>query len=160
MAETSIVDNRRLSQTRRPAILAAGSVGAMSRYIIIRNVHGLAMTTLLALMLFHAALAPVMFQELSGQLVWYVATDLAVLYLVFLNVTVIRMSTPNRLPWTLCHAANALGVALGVFNLISVDDPINIVVLAAYAALAVGAWGRDGGSDNMLATWVRGGRGH
>jgi hypothetical protein len=113
------------------------------------------MCILFVLDLFHAAIAPIMFKALSGQLVWYVATDLGNVYFLFLNIAVTSMSITDRIPWRLCHAANGLGVGLGVFNLIAVDDPINIVVLIAYCLIAVGAHGRDRGSSNVLARWVQ-----
>ncbi|MBL8645296.1 MAG: hypothetical protein JNK21_15295 [Rhodospirillaceae bacterium] len=106
-------------------------------------VHISGMIVLGCLTLFHAAIAPVMFDELSGRLVWYIATDLSVIFLVFLNAAVTYVPFTTRRPWTLCHIANVLGVALGALNLAAVPEPINILVLAGYIALTVGAACRD-----------------
>ncbi|MDX2144897.1 MAG: hypothetical protein SFV19_16190 [Rhodospirillaceae bacterium] len=114
------------------------------------------MCILFALMLFHAALAPVMFKELSGRLVWYVSTDLSVVFLIFLNLAVAYGAAESRTPWRLCHTANGLGVALGILNLAAVPEPINIPVLIGFLALAIGTFGRDRGTGNASLLWVRG----
>ena len=101
------------------------------------------MVTLVGLMVFHLAIAPVMFDELSGRLIWYLSTDLSVVFLIFLNSSAISVPVSHRKPWVLAHAANALGVALGVLNFVAVPEPINVVVVMAYAALFMGAILRD-----------------
>jgi hypothetical protein len=139
-------------------ILCRGRGGVeaiMSRAAIARHTHEFGMCLLLILVVFHASLTPIMFKSLSGQLVWYVATDLGNLYFLFLNFAVTRMSAPDRIAWRLCHTANALGVGLGVFNLIAVDDPINIVVLVAFLAISLGGLGRDGAPTNPISRWVQ-----
>jgi hypothetical protein len=112
----------------------------MTRSHVARYVHITAMFTLGALAVFHLMIAPAMFDELSGRLIWYIATDFGVMCLIFLNFVVRYVPPSESLPWLLCHTANGSGVALGVINLIAVPEPINIAVLAAYAALAVGAY--------------------
>jgi hypothetical protein len=115
----------------------------MNRPNAARFSHLSGMVLLASLGLFHISITPFMFNELSGRLVWYLATDFAVLLLLFLNVAVLYMTTPARVPWRLCHIANILGVALGVFNLVAVPVSVNIVVLMAYVLTAVGAYLRD-----------------
>lgn len=117
---------------------------AVSGLISASNVHVAGMVMLGCLMAFHLAIAPVMFTELSGRLVWYLSTDLSVLFLIFLNAGASVTPFATRKPWVLCHIANALGLAVGgVLNIIAVSDPINIVVLAAYIMLLVGGLSRD-----------------
>lgn len=108
------------------------------------HIHGAGLVTLGSLMLFHLAIAPVMFTELSGRAIWYLSTDLCVVFLIFLNVVATATPVASRKPWVLCHIANALALGVGgVLNLIAVRDPINILVLAAYIAVLAGALGRD-----------------
>ena len=110
---------------------------------VARVVHLSGMVLLASLALLHISITPFMFKELSGRLVWYVATDFSVLLLLFLNVTVLYIEGPTRVPWRICHIANILGVALGILQMMSVSDPVNVIVLIAYVLVAVGAYVRD-----------------
>ncbi|MSO98425.1 MAG: hypothetical protein EXR11_09450 [Rhodospirillaceae bacterium] len=108
-----------------------------------RMVHLSGLVLLASLALFHISITPFMFNELSGRLVWYLSTDFSVLLLLFLNVAVLYIEGPTRVPWRFCHIANAIGVALGILQMVSVNDPINVIVLIAYILVAVGAYLRD-----------------
>jgi hypothetical protein len=116
---------------------------SVTRYFSPANIHIVGMVTLAGLMMFHLAIAPVMFDELSGRLIWYLSTDLSVIFLLFLNSSAVSVPVSHRKPWVLAHIANGFGVGIGVLNLIAVPEPINIVVVTAYIALFTGAVLRD-----------------
>jgi len=118
-------------------------MNAFRHLLSAQYIHIGGMIVLASLALFHAGIAPVMFKELSGRFIWYIATDLGVMTLIFLNVAATYVPTEVRTPWTLCHVANGFGVALGILNFMAVPEPINILVMVGYGLLAGGGQALD-----------------
>jgi hypothetical protein len=115
----------------------------MDRLLVAKYAHITALMVLGCLGLFHLMIAPVMFDELSGRLIWYLSTDLGSLSLIVLNLVITHVPAGQRLPWRLCHVVNALSAGLGVVNLLAVPEPINIVVLLTYVTIAAALAVRD-----------------
>lgn len=123
--------------------MSVADVSVLQRIFNGRVIHLGGLIVIGSLALFHFSIAPVMFKELSGPLVWYVGIDLCRAFQIFLNAAALSVDPVNRMPWRLAHIANVLCVALDTLNLASVADPINVVVLIATGMIAVGLALRD-----------------
>ncbi|MCB2107770.1 MAG: hypothetical protein KDE14_08730 [Rhodobacteraceae bacterium] len=110
---------------------------------MITSAHTLALLAYSFLILFHVSLAPIVFNEISHRLVWYIGTDFGAVGFVAVNVAARRAVPSDRVVWWMCHAFNAGFVVFDSLNLYAVPQAVNIVVLAIAVTVAVTAWAVD-----------------
>jgi hypothetical protein len=102
-------------------------------------VHFSALIALACLSLFHAILAPVIFDELAPRVVWYLGVDFGVAGVLAVNVIVARLPpSGDVVPWRICHALNMINLAYALFYVAVVPDPGTAIAAIVDVAVLVG----------------------
>lgn len=99
------------------------------------RLHCTATYLLVALGLVHAGLAPVFYDELTPNTVWFVGAGLALVFLGLLNASA-DLADVGRV-WVMCRVANVVALAFGALAVVAVPEPqafVGLVLLAALAA--------------------------
>ena len=99
------------------------------------RLHRTATYLLVALGLVHAGLAPVFYDELTPNTVWFVGAGLALVFLGLLNAAA-TLADVGRV-WAMCRVANVVALAFGALAVVAVQESqayLGLVLLAALAA--------------------------
>lgn len=116
---------------------------SLQRALSWRVIHTGGLIIIGSLMVFHIALTPVIFKQLSGTLIWYIGIDLCRAFQIMLNLAAVSVAPEHRTPWRLAHVANALCIGLDVLNFAAVPEPINVLVILGTLMIAAGLARRD-----------------
>ena len=85
------------------------------------RLHRTATYLLVVLGLVHAGLAPVFYDDLTPNTVWFVGAGLALVFLGLLNASA-ALAGVTRV-WAMCRVANVAAIAFGALAVVAVPEP-------------------------------------
>lgn len=90
---------------------------------------------LMLLGVIHTALTPMFYKSFSLRAVWFAGAGLALIYLGLLNIATEQVNQPRI--FTICIAANLIGIAFGVLIIFVLPEIQAIIALVLFLAITI-----------------------